>query len=108
MNVKRGISTSDSDPMFKLLYAIGAISTFIIVLIIMFSDDFQKNKALSLNYFILFAVLVLTCFAYVVITKDDDIAKTNLPKNLQLFYSERSKYTAMFLIFILITAILYL
>ena len=107
MNVKRGIATSDSDPMFKLIYAIGAISSFIIVLIIMFSDDFQKNKALSLNFFILFAVLVLTCFAYVVVTKDDDIAKHNLPRDLQLFYSERSKYTAIFLIFILATAMLY-
>ena len=107
MNVKRGIATSDSDPIFKLIYAIGAISTFIIVLIFMFSDDFQKNKALSLNFFILFAVLVLTCFAYVVVTKDDDIAKHNLPRDLQLFYSERSKYTAIFLIFILATAMLY-
>ena len=107
MNVKRGIATSDSDPMLKLIYAIGAISSFIIVLIIMFSDDFQKNKALSLNFFILFAVLVLTCFAYVVVTKDDDIAKHNLPRDLQLFYSERSKYTAIFLIFILATAMLY-
>ena len=107
MNVKRGIATSDSDSMFKIAYSVGAISTFIIVLIIMFSDDFKKNKALSLNYFILFAVLVLTCFAYVVVTKDDDIAKPNLPRDLQLFYSERSKYTAIFLIFILVTALLY-
>ena len=60
-----------------------------------------------MNFFILFTVLVLTCFSYIVVTKDDDIAKKNLPKNLQLFYNERTKYTAMFMLFILVTSMLY-
>ena len=107
LNVNNGIATSDESPISRLVYIIGAVSTFAIVLIIMFSNDFKTNKALSMNYFILFAVLVLTCFSYIVVTKDDDIAKQNLPKNLQLFYNERSKYTSMFLLFILATAMLY-
>ncbi len=107
LNVKNGIATPDSSPITKIVYSIGAVSTFIIILIILFSNEFKQNKALSLNYFILFAVLVLTCFSYIVVTKDDDIAKKNLPRDLQMFYSERSKYTAMFLLFILVISVLY-
>ena len=105
MNIKKGIP--DDSSVTKLVYTIGAVSSFIIILIILFSDEFKKNKALSLNYFIIFTVLVLTCVAYIVTTKDDDSSKKNLPRELQMFYSERTKYTAMFLIFILVTALLY-
>jgi hypothetical protein len=107
LNVKNGIATTESNPISKIVYIIGAVSTFIIILITIFSNEFKQNKALSLNYFVLFAVLVLTCFAFIVITKDDDIAKKNLPRDLQMFYNERSKYTSMFILFILVISMLY-
>ena len=105
INVKKGIA--DTDGINKLVYIIGAVCAFVIILIIMFSDDFKKNKALSLNYYILFAVLGLSCFAYIVITQDDDISKQNLPKGLQLFYKERTKYSIIFLLYIFVIALLY-
>ena len=105
INMKKGIA--DTDGINKMVYIIGALSAFVIILIIMFSDDFKKNKALSLNYYILFAVLGLSCFAYVVITQDDDISKQNLSKGLQLFYNERTKYSIIFLLYIFAIALLY-
>ena len=105
INVKKGIA--DTDGINQMVYIIGAVCAFVIILIIMFSDDFKKNKALSLNYYILFAVLGLSCFAYVVITQDDDISKQNLSKGLQLFYKERTKYSIIFLLYIFAIALLY-
>ena len=63
LNVKNGISTPDESPINRIVYIIGLVSTFAIILTIMFSDEFKKNKALSMNFFILFTVLVLTCFS---------------------------------------------
>ena len=40
-------------------------------------------------------------------TKNDPVSKGALPRNLQIFYNERSKYTSLFLMYVLIMAILY-
>ena len=105
INVKKGIA--DTDGINNMVYIIGAVCAFAIILIITFSDDFKKNKELSLNYYILFAVLGLSCFAYIFITQDDDISKQNLPKGLQMFYNERTKYSIIFLLYIFAIALLY-
>jgi len=108
INMKKGISDPNaSEPISKLIYGIGCVSTFIIILIILFSDEFKKNKSISLNYYILFSVLALTCFSYIVMTKDDEISKQNLPRNLMLFYNERTKFTGIFLLYIMIISLLY-
>ena len=40
------------------------ICSIIIILIVRFSDDFKKNTALTMNYFIMFLLLALSCFVY--------------------------------------------
>lgn len=105
MDVKNGLGSDDS--VSKIVYTIGIIASFIFMIIIFSGDEFKKNKTLTTNYFILFAVLVLACATYLFTTKDDNILKSNLPRNLQLFYNERSKYTTMFFIYVLIMSILY-
>jgi hypothetical protein len=105
MDVKNGVGSDDF--INKIVYTIGIIASFVFMIIIFSGDEFKKNKTLTTNYFILFAVLVLACASYLITTKDDAIFKSNLPRNLQLFYNERSKYTTMFLIYVLIISILY-
>ena len=85
----------------------GAIISFIIILIIIFSEDFKKQKGVTLNYSILFGVLSLLCIVYFVTTKDDTSNLLKLPRNAQLFYSERTKYTSIFIIYILLISLLY-
>ena len=105
MDVKNGIGSDNF--ITKIVYTIGIIASFIFMMIIFTGDEFKTNKTLTTNYFILFAVLVLACVSYLFTTKDDAVLKGNLPRNLQIFYNERSKYTTMFLIYVLVMSILY-
>uniref|UniRef100_A0A6C0I6G7 Uncharacterized protein n=1 Tax=viral metagenome TaxID=1070528 RepID=A0A6C0I6G7_9ZZZZ len=106
INSKKGIEASQSNFLNKTSI-IGAIISFIIILIIIFSEDFKKQKALTLNYCILFAVLSLLIIAYFITTKDDTSNMLKLPRNAQLFYSERTKFTTIFVLYILVISLLY-
>ena len=105
MDAKNGLASENS--VNKIVYTIGIIASFIFMIIIFKGDEFKKNKTLSTNYFILFAVLLLSCASYIIMTKNDPVSKNALPRNLQIFYNERSKYTTLFLMYVLIMAILY-
>jgi hypothetical protein len=105
MDVKNGVGSEPG--VNKIVYTIGIIASFIFMIIIFKGDEFKKNKTLSTNYFILFAVLLLSCASYIIMTKNDPVSKNALPRNLQLFYNERSKYTTLFLMYVLIMAVLY-
>lgn len=105
MDAKNGVASEPG--VNKIVYIIGIIASFIFMIIIFKGDEFKKNKTLSTNYFILFAVLLLSCASYIIMTKNDPVSKGALPRNLQIFYNERSKYTSLFLMYVLIMAILY-
>ena len=107
MDVKNGVGSEPGPGVNKIVYTIGIIASFIFMIIIFKGDEFKKNKTLSTNYFILFAVLLLSCASYIIMTKNDPVSKNALPRNLQIFYNERSKYTTLFLMYVLIMAILY-
>ena len=107
MDVKNGVGSEPGPGVNKIVYTIGIIASFIFMIIIFKGDEFKKNKTLSTNYFILFAVLLLSCASYIIMTKNDPVSKNALPRNLQLFYNERSKYTTLFLMYVLIIAVLY-
>ena len=109
MDVKNGSSASadTESSVNKIVYTIGIICSFIFMIITFKGDEFKKNKTLSTNYFILFAVLLLSCASYIIMTKNDPVSKSALPRNLQIFYNERSKYTTLFLMYVLIISILY-
>ena len=105
MDAKNGLVSEPG--VNKIVYIIGIIASFIFMIIIFKGDEFKKNKTLSTNYFILFAVLILSCGSYIIMTKNDPVSKGALPRNLQIFYNERSKYTTLFLMYVLIMAVLY-
>ena len=107
MDVKNGVGSEPGPGVNKIVYTIGIIASFIFMIIIFKGDEFKKNKTLSTNYFILFAVLILSCGSYIIMTKNDPVSKGALPRNLQIFYNERSKYTTLFLMYVLIMAVLY-
>lgn len=106
INSRKGAEATQWD-FFNKTTIVGAIISFIVILIIIFSKDFKKQKGLTLNYSILFGVLSLLCIAYFVTTKDDTSNLLKLPRNAQLFYSERTKYTSIFMIYILVISLLY-
>jgi len=84
-----------------------AVCSLVIILIIAFSDDFKKTPALSMNYFIIFVLLALSCIAYLFSTKDDYVSFNQLPRAIQMFYGDRAKYTIIFVLYLFSLALLY-
>jgi hypothetical protein len=83
------------------------ICSIIIILIVRFSDDFKKNTALTMNYFIMFLLLALSCFVYLFSTKNDDVSYSQLPRSFQMFYDDRTKYSIIFVLYLITFALLY-
>ena len=100
-------SGSDDNKIYNLVKIILAITSFIIILIIAFSDDFKKNTALSMNYLVIFLLLLASCIAYLFSTKSDDVSFSKLPRIIQMFYDDRAKYTIVLIIYLFALALLY-
>ena len=106
LKIKQG--TGDNDNKTKTIASvIFAVCSLIIILIITFSNDFKQNTALSLNYFLIFLLLGLSCVAYLFITKNDNQNFNQLPRMTQIFYGERAKYTTIFILYKFTLAFLY-
>ena len=99
--------SNDNNKNYNLVKIILAITSFIIILIIAFSDDFKKNTALSMNYLVIFLLLLASCIAYLFSTKSDDVSFSKLPRTIQMFYDDRAKYTIMLIIYLFALALLY-
>jgi cell division protein FtsW (lipid II flippase) len=83
IKVKTGDNNSNSDSnnkTYSLANIILTIASLIIILIIAFSDDFKKNKALLMNYTIIFVLLLVSCVVYLFSTKNDYVSFNKLPK----------------------------
>ncbi len=100
-------SSSNESKIYNLVNIIFAITSFIIILIIAFSDDFKKNKALSMNYTIIFVLLLASCIAYLFSTKNDFVSFNKLPSAIQMFYNDRAKYTIILIVYFFLLALLY-
>jgi cytochrome bd-type quinol oxidase subunit 2 len=110
IKVKTGDNNSNSDSnnkTYSLANIILTIASFIIILIIAFSDDFKKNKALLMNYTIIFVLLLVSCVAYLFSTKNDYASFSKLPKAIQMFYGDRAKYTIILIAYLFLLALLY-
>jgi NADH:ubiquinone oxidoreductase subunit 3 (subunit A) len=116
IKMKQGSSTSTSasgttnesnSKTYTIVNLILTVCSLIIILIIAFSDDFKKNTALSMNYFIMFVLIVVSCLIYLFSTKDDYVSFNKLPRPIQMFYSDRAKYSILFVLYIFTLAILY-
>ena len=83
------------------------LCSLVVIIIVAFSDGFKKNTALSMNYFIMFALMAVSCVIYLFSTKDDSTSFNKLPRPIQMFYDERAKYTMIFILYIFVLAILY-
>lgn len=102
-----GTNTNDTSKTYTVVNLILTVCSLIIILIIAFSDDFRKNTALSMNYFIMFVLIVVSCIIYLFSTKDDYVSFNKLPRPIQMFYSDRAKYSILFVLYIFTIAILY-
>lgn len=110
IKVKSGDNNSNSNSnnkTYSLANIILTIASLIIILIIAFSDDFKKNKALLMNYTIIFVLLLVSCVAYLFSTKNDYASFSKLPKAIQMFYGDRAKYTIILIVYLFVLALLY-
>ena len=102
-----GNDASQPNKTSNLVNLILALSSLIVILIVVFSNDFKKNTALSTNYFIMFVLLVASCIAYIFTTRNDDYSYSQLPRPIQMFYSDRAKYSIILIIYLFSLALLY-
>jgi hypothetical protein len=100
-------SGTGNNKIYSLVNIILAITSLIIILIIAFSDDFKKNKTLSMNYTLVFALLLVSCVAYLFSTKNDSVSFNKLPNAIQMFYNDRTKYTIILIAYLFLLALLY-
>ena len=108
LRIKNGSSNNESiNKTSNMVNIIVALCSFIIILIIAFSNDFKKNKALSFNYLIIFLLLIASCIAYLYSTKGDYVSMSQLPKTIQMFYGDRAKYTIILIVYLFTLALLY-
>jgi hypothetical protein len=107
LKVKQGTGSFNDNKTMTIASVILAVCSLILILIISFSNEFKQNTALSMNYFIIFILLALSCVAYLFITRNDYQSFNALPRVFQMFYGERSKYTAIFILYIFALAFLY-
>jgi MFS family permease len=107
LKVKQGTGTFNDNKTMTIASVILAVCSLILILIISFSNEFKQNTALSMNYFIIFVLLALSCVAYLFITRNDYQSFNALPRVFQMFYGERAKYTAIFILYIFALAFLY-
>jgi len=107
LKVKQGTGSFNDNKTMTIASVILAVCSLILILIISFSNDFKQNTALSMNYFIVFVLLALSCVAYLFITRNDYQSFNALPRVFQMFYGERAKYTAIFILYIFALAFLY-
>jgi hypothetical protein len=108
LRIKNGSSNNESiNNTSNMVNIIVAVCSFIIILIIAFSNDFKKNKALSFNYLIIFLLLITSCIAYLYSTKNDYVSMSQLPKTIQMFYGDRAKYTIILIVYLFTLALLY-
>ena len=107
LKVKQGTGSFNDNKTMTIASVILAVCSLILILIISFSNEFKQNTALSMNYFIIFVLLALSCVAYLFITRNDYQSFNALPRVFQMFYGERAKYTAIFILYIFALAFLY-
>jgi hypothetical protein len=107
LKVKQGTGSFNDNKTMTIASVILAVCSLILILIISFSNEFKQNTALSMNYFIVFVLLALSCVAYLFITRNDYHSFNALPRVFQMFYGERAKYTAIFILYIFALAFLY-
>jgi hypothetical protein len=107
LKVKQGTGSFNDNKTMTIASVILAVCSLILILIISFSNEFKQNTALSMNYFIVFVLLALSCVAYLFITRNDYQSFNALPRVFQMFYGERAKYTAIFILYIFALAFLY-
>lgn len=107
LKVKQGTGSFNDNKTMTIASVILAVCSLILILIISFSNEFKQNTALSMNYFIVFVLLALSCVAYLFITRNDYQSFNALPRVFQMFYGERSKYIAIFILYIFALAFLY-
>lgn len=107
LKVKQGTGSFNDNKTMTITSVILAVCSLILILIISFSNEFKQNTALSMNYFIVFVLLAISCVAYLFITRNDYQSFNALPRVFQMFYGERAKYTAIFILYIFALAFLY-
>ena len=107
LKVKQGTGSFNDNKTMTIASVILAVCSLILILIISFSNEFKQNTALSMNYFIVFVLLAISCVAYLFITRNDYQSFNALPRVFQMFYGERAKYTAIFILYIFALAFLY-
>jgi hypothetical protein len=107
LKVKQGTGSFNDNKTMTIASVILAVCSLILILIISFSNEFKQNTALSMNYFIVFVLLAISCIAYLFITRNDYQSFNALPRVFQMFYGERAKYTAIFILYIFALAFLY-
>jgi len=97
-------------PIVSLFILLLGIFGFFMMLYVggVFSDKPpENNTAMILNFFIIFSFITITAVIYKkYLNKDDDTLK-NFPRAIQDAFHLRTKYTAMFVFFIIFVMILY-
>jgi hypothetical protein len=88
---------------FMLLLIFG-----ILYLLGIFTSPFQNNLGLLINYIIILFLLLGSAIIFKKSSSNNDKILEQLPKHIQLFYTERKKYMMIFIGFILLVTGLYL
>ncbi len=106
--IKTFISTYSMIPLFIIGLSIILLIFGIFYLLGVFTTPFKNNLGLLINYIIILFLLLGSAIIFKKSSTNNDKILEQLPRHIQLFYTERKKYMMIFIGFILLVTGLYL
>ena len=106
--IKTFISNYSKIPLFITAISIILLIFGILYLLGIFTTPFKNNLGLLINYIIILFLLLGSAIVFKNSSANNDKILEQLPKHIQLFYTERKKYMMILIGFILLVTGLYL